>query len=332
MASVLPKVALIGTGGTIGSTGFHSLDLVEYLGPMLSIGQLLAKVPECAGVADVITVEHSVIGSDAIQVSDWLSLTRLIETTVHQHADLQGVVVTHGTATLEETAYFLNLALNVDIPVVLVGSQRPSTGLSSDVGMNLFGAVRVAASEAARDLGVLVVMNEQIHAAREVTKRSVFRLDAFDSPDVGILGHTDLDAIHIYRRPVRKHTTDTPFRVGELQSLPRVDIVMSYAGADAVPVDACVEAGAKGLVVASLAPGTAPPEQTTALVQAIEGGVTVAYTTRAGAGRTLKLEKTQAQGSITADNLNAQKARVLLMLALGQSTDREKLQRMFDEY
>jgi L-asparaginase len=332
MRATVPKVALIGTGGTIGSTGFHSLDLVEYLGPMLSIQELLAKVPECFEVADIVTVEHSVISSDAIGISDWLSLTRLIETTAREHADLAGIVVTHGTATMEETAYFLNLALNVDIPVVIVGAQRPITGLSSDASMNLFSAMRVAASEAVRGLGVLVVMNEQIHAARDVTKRAVFRLDAFESPSFGVLGHTDLDAIHIYRTPVRKHTTETEFSVGERQSLPRVDIVSSYADADGAAVEAFVAAGARGLVVSALAPGAAPPKQNGALLKAIDAGVAVVYTTRAGAGRTLKLAESQARGSITADNLNAQKARVLLMLALIEDADAARLQRIFDTY
>ena len=332
MNTRLPKIALIGTGGTIGSTGFHSLDLVEYLGPMMSIEELLARVPECAGVAEIVAVEHSVIGSDAIQVSDWLSLTRLIEATVKQDAAIDGVVVTHGTATAEETAYFLNLTLDVDVPVVLVGAQRPITGLSSDAGMNLLSGVRVAASASARGLGVLLVMNEQIHAAREVSKRSVFRLDAFQSPDFGVLGHTDLDEILIYRRPLRRHTTDSEFRVGDEQTLPRVDIVTSYAGADSVAVDAFVAADSKGLVVASLAPGTVPPKQTAALERAVERGVAVVYTTRAGAGRTLKLDKTQARGSLAADNLTAQKARVLLMLALLGGNDAERLTRIFHEY
>ena len=327
-----PSVAIIGTGGTIGSTGFHSLDLVEYRGPMVEIDALIAQVPELDQYADVITVEHSTVASDAITVDDWLSLSRLIDHTVSEHPGLSGVVVTHGTATLEETAYFLNLTLRCRLPVVLVGAQRPATGLSSDTRMNLLSAVRTAVSEGARGQGVLVVLNETIQAAREVTKSSVFRLDAFRTPDFGVLGHTDLDVIHWYRHVTRRHTYSSELGLDDETELPRVDIVPSYAGADGVAVDAFVAAGAVGLVVGSLAPGTAPPVQTEALTRAVSRGVAVVYSSRAGGGRVLDLPHGQASGSITADNLSPQKARVLLMLALRRTSETAALKRFFDEY
>ena len=172
-----------------------------------------------------------------------------------ERPDIAGFVITHGTATLEETAYFLHLALKTDKPVVLVGAQRPASALSTDAGMNLLGAIRVASAEAARGLGVLVVLNDEIQSAREVTKTSTYRLQTFRSPDFGALGHIDGDGVHIYRHPMRRHAPDTEFDVSKLDGLPRVDIAYSYAGADGTVVDALVAAGARGIVSAGLAPG-----------------------------------------------------------------------------
>ena len=332
MNNHLPKVAIIATGGTIASAGEHSLDIVEYDKDIYAAERLLQEIPEARGVADLLVVSHVTIGSDAIGPADWLTLHEKIEATAREHPDVSGFVITHGTATLEETAYFLNLTLKVDRPVVVVGAQRPITGISTDGPMNLLGAIRLAACEAARGLGVLVILNEEIHAARDVTKGSVFRLDAFRTPDFGVLGHTDLDDIRIYRQPTRRHTVGTEFDLSAVETLPTVGIVASYAGADRVAVEAFVAAGVEGLVVSSLAPGMAPPGQTSALRQAVEQGVVVAYSCRAGAGRVLKFHIHQVQGSIVADNLNPQKARVLMMLALTRSSQAEEIQRMFGEY
>ena len=327
-----PKVAIIATGGTIASAGEHSLDIIEYDKDIYTAERLLEEIPEARRVADLLVVSHVTIGSDAIGPNDWLTLHRKIEATAREHPDVGGFVVTHGTATLEETAYFLNLTLKIDRPVVVVGAQRPITGLSTDGPMNLVGAIRLAGCEAARGLGVLVVLNDEIHAAREVTKGSVFRLDAFRTPDFGVLGHTDLDEIRIYRQPTRRHTVASEFDLSEIETLPQVGVVASYAGADGVAVEAFVASGAKGLVISSLAPGMVPPAQTCALRKAVEQGVVVAYSCRAGAGRVLKFYIYQVEGSIVTDNLNPQKARVLLMLALTRTTQAEEIQRMFNEY
>src|SRR6202020_2162632 len=161
------------------------------------------------------------------------------------HPDLAGIVIGHGTATLEETAYFLNLTVKVAVPVVIVGAQRPSSALSSDAGMNLVNAIRVAASPEARDMGVLVVLNDEIHAAREVTKTATLRLQTFRTPDFGVLGHADGDAVVFYRQPLRRHAPDTEFDIRGLAGLPRVDIACAYAGGDGPAVRAFVAAGAQ---------------------------------------------------------------------------------------
>ena len=332
MSDHLPTVAIVATGGTIASAGEHSLDIIEYSKDIYPPERLLEEIPEARETANLVVVSQDTIGSDAIGPDDWLKLHQKIESTAREHPEVDGFVITHGTATLEETAYFLNLTVKIDKPIVVVGAQRPITGISTDGPINLVNAIRLAASKVARGLGVLVVLNDEIHAARDVTKRSVFRLNAFQTPDFGVLGHTDLDEILIYRRPTRRHTTNSEFDLSAVRKLPRVEIVSSYAGADGVAVDAFVEAGAVGLVVASLAPGTAPPEQSAALARAVDRGVVVAYSCRAGAGRVLKFHIQQVKGSIVADNLSPQKARILLALALTRVSKTAAIQDMFGQY
>ena len=244
-----------------------------------------------------------------------------------------GFVVTHGTATLEETAYFLNLVLKTPLPVVLVGAQRPKNALGSDAGPNLVNAVQVAASQEAHGLGVLVLLNEEIQAAREVTKTSTHRLETFRSPDLGMLGYADADGrVSIYRRPTRRHAPDTEFDLRGLDTLPRVDIASTYAGADETAVTAFVSAGARGIVMSSFAPGMVTPSQREALSIAQSNGVIIVQSTRAGSGRVLRRASMREQGIVAADNLNPQKARVLTMLALTVTDDPEKVQVMFNTY
>src|SRR5688572_4443281 len=245
-----PRVAVIGTGGTISSVGRDSLDVWQYMdhGKKLEADELVAEIPELATVADVVAVRHRAVGSPAIGPKDWLELNVLVHEVVRrERAD--GVVITHGTATLEETAYFLNLTAKVDVPIVVVGAQRPFSGLSSDARMNLVGAVRVAAAPEARGLGVLAVLNDEIQAAREVTKSSTLRLETFRSHDLGMLGYADPDGrVAIYRKPARRHAPDTEFDVRAAAELPRVDIAYSYAGADGTAVAAFTAAGARAIV------------------------------------------------------------------------------------
>jgi L-asparaginase len=283
--------------------------------------------------ADVVPVRFRAVSSAAVSPRDWLELNATVHAVVEREAPLDGVVITHGTATLEETAYFLNLTLDVDVPVVVVGSQRPASGLSSDAGMNLLGAVRVAGATEARGLGVLVLLNDEVQAAREVTKASTLRLETFRSHDVGMLGYADPDGrVAIYRRPTRRHAPGTEFDVRGLADLPRVDIAYSYAGADGTAIDAFVAAGARAIVSASLAPGTTTPAETAALLEARRRGVVVVLSSRAGSGRVLPRTVLRERGFVPADNLNPQKARVLAMLALTVSSDVLEIERIFGEY
>jgi L-asparaginase len=294
--------------------------------------EILARWPEASLVADVMAVRYRNIASPAIGFPEWKDLAALCRQLVRDHSNLAGIVIGHGTATLEETAYFLNLTVKVAVPVVLVGSQRPSSALSSDAGMNLVNAIRVAASPEARDMGVLVVLNDEIHAAREVTKTSTLRLQTFRTPDFGVLGHADGDAVVFYRRPVRRHAPDTEFDIAETIALPRVDISYSYAGGDGVAVRAFTAAGAKGIIAAGFAPGYCAPGEVEALKEAARQGIVVVQSTRAGSGRTFRGTRLQQAGFLIADNLTPQKARILLSLALAVTTDPETIMRMFRTY
>ncbi|MBV8936836.1 MAG: asparaginase, partial [Alphaproteobacteria bacterium] len=248
MATPLPRIAVIGTGGTISSLGSTSLDVLDYpdFGQKLTCEALLDRFPETRLVADPMPVTFRQVGSTEIGPKDWVEIRALIHRITEDESAVAGFVIPHGTATLEETAFFLNLTLATPRPVVLVGAQRPASALGTDAGMNLVNALRVAGSAEARGKGVLVVLNDEIHAARDVVKTSTYRVQTFRSVDFGALGHVDGDGVHFYRTPLGAHMPDTPFAALELNELPRVDIIYSYAGADGALVDAAAAAGARG--------------------------------------------------------------------------------------
>lgn len=330
-----PCIAVVGTGGSISTPGRHSLDLFEYgdYGRTVEVEELLSMFPELAANFDLRPLRFSAIVSIAMSVQDWLALHRTISDVAAGSPEISGIVVAHGTSTIEETAYFLHLTLKVDLPVVVVGAQRPPNGLSSDAGLNLVNAARVAASPEARGLGVLVLLNDEVHSAREATKTSNFRVSTFKAPDIGVLGYSDPDGVvAIYRRPVRRHTRGTEFDATALKELPRVDIVYSHVGADGYFIEAAVARGSRGIVVAGMPPGLQPPAQRQAMVEASRSGVLVVQSSRGGAGRVLARAKDVAAGIVSADNLNPQKARVLAMLALSVTDDRTEIRRMFAQY
>ncbi|HEX3864161.1 MAG TPA: asparaginase [Stellaceae bacterium] len=333
MATPLPRIAVIGTGGTISSLGASSLDVLDYpdFGQKLTCEALLDKFAETRLVADPVPVTFRQVGSTAIGPADWLELRATIHRLARQDSSLAGFVIPHGTATLEETAFFLNLTLAVSQPVVLVGAQRPASALGTDAGMNLVNALRVAGSAGARGLGVLVVMNDEIHPARDVVKTSTYRVQTFKSLDYGALGHVDGDGPHFYRAPAQAHMPDTPFAAREITGLPRVDIIYSYAGADGDLVEAAVKAGAKGLVSAGFAPGSPSPAQQAAFLQAAKAGTVVVQCSRA-TGRIAPRRRLRETGIVAGEDLTPQKARILLMLLLLETTDIGAIQQAFQAY
>jgi L-asparaginase len=327
-----PRIAVIGTGGTISSLGASSLDVLDYpdFGQKLSAEALLDRFAETRLVADPIPVTVRQVGSTEIGPTEWLELRALIHKIAHDEPATSGFVITHGTATIEETAFFLNLTLAVSQPVVLVGAQRPASALGTDAGMNLVNALRVAGSPEARAKGVLVVLNDEINAARDVVKTSTYRLQTFRSFDFGALGHVDGDGVHFYRAPLGAHMPDGPFAARDLsEPLPRVDIVYSYAGADGALVDAAVAADARGLVSAGFAPGSPTPEQRAAFERAAKAGVAVVQCSRAASGRVAPRRRLRETGIIAGEDLSPQKARILLMLALTTTTDIAAIQQLF---
>jgi L-asparaginase len=329
-----PRVAFIGTGGTIASLGDSALELQDYsaTGKVMHADEILARYPETALVADIVPVRYRNVPSTNIAFPEWKELVLLCDRLVAEYPGLAGIVIGHGTATLEETAYALSLTLKVTVPVVLVGAQRPASALSSDAGLNLVNALRVAGSPDARGLGVLVVLNDEIQAAREVTKTATLRMQTFRTPDFGVLGHADGDAIVFYRRPLRRCYPDTEFDIRPLSALPRVDIAYAYAGADGTAVRAFIAAGARGIISAGFAPGFAPPGDFDALREAVRRGLVVMQSTRAGSGRTFRGTRLREAGFVIADNLTPQKARILLALALTVTTDPDHITEIFQTY
>jgi len=329
-----PKIAFIGTGGTISSLGRGKLDIADYAAAdnRMQADQILAMFPEVQEVAEVIPVAFDNIISHNIYFDAWKRLVLLCDRLVMEMPGLAGIVIGHGTASLEETAYFLNLVLKVSVPVVLVGSQRPASALSTDAGLNLVNAVRTAASPAARGMGVLLLLNDEIHAAREVTKTSTFRMQTFRTPDFGVLGQADGDKVVFYRAPLRRRMPDTEFDIRALDALPRVDITYGYVGSDGAATRAFVAAGAKGIVSAGFAPGFPGTADQALLQEAVAAGIVVVLSTRAGSGRVYRGTKAREAGFLVADNLNPQKARLLLALALTRTDDPAEIARMFEAY
>lgn len=333
-AAERPRVALILTGGTIDSLGNDRLDIAWYIeaNKRLGPGELLRQVPEVEQIARVEEIAFRRLPSHALVDRDWLELGQTVQRLFDEdRAD--GVAISHGTNTLEETAYFLTLTLKTDRPVVLVGAMRPASAASTDGPLNLINAVRVAAAPASCGRGVLVVLNDTIHAARDVTKTATYRVQAFAGRDLGPLGYADADGrIVYYHRSSRRHTPDTEFDVRALAALPRVDVVVSYVGADGAMIDAAVAAGARGIVSAGTGAGRPTPAEDEAFTRAHAKGVVVCQCSRVGSGRVVRSPALTRRGFVAADNLAPWKARVLLALALSVTSDPGEIQRMFDTY
>ena len=337
MNAAKERVAVLGTGGSVATLGRDRLDLMDYdsFGTMLSLGSLLDLFPEIRELFEVFPVDYRVVSSTKISPPDWVNMVGRIHALVHGDPGLAGIVITHGTSTLEETAYFLDLTLKTSVTVVVCGAQRPPNGLITDAGMNILNSMRVAASREARDMGVLVVMNDEIHTARDVTKASTYGLGAFASRDAGPIGHVAPNGdVRVYRRPTRPNVPHTEFRVDPSQELPRVEVAYSYAGADGMAIRAItsMSAAPAAIVSAGMAPGVVTPGEDEALRAACAAGIVVVQSSRAGSGRVLQHHKSVGPGFVAGDNLTPQKARILVMLALTVTRSLPDIQEMFDRY
>ena len=330
-----PRVYVVATGGSISCVGASRTDLIDYNYPdrHLSIEEMLARIPEAGAVAEVRAEQFlNVYGGD-VSPAKWLELARRVNAIFRDDPAAAGVVVTHGTSTLEETAYFLNLTVKSPKPVVVTGAMRPPTAMSTDADMNLYDAIRVAADPLAAGKGVLVVLNNQILAARDAVKTSTSRLETFKSNELGVLGYADSDgSVVFYRTPARAHTADTEFDPDRLDALARVDIAYAYSGVDGVAVEALVKAGARGIVGAGLGSGSAPRAFLAALEAAAKQGVTVAIASQSFNGRVMAKRAFVERGFAVADNLAPRKTRILLMLALALPRTTEQIQRLIHRY
>jgi len=330
-----PLVYVIGTGGSISFVGDNRMDFIDYSysGKNLTIQEMLDRVPEVNDFARIRSEQYMNVGSADIYPPHWLELAKRINQIFREKPEVAGVAVSHGTATLEETAYFLNLTVKSDKPVVVTAAMRPPTGLSTDADINLINCIQVAACPQARGKGVLTILNNEIQAARDVTKADTHRLQTFKSNELGILGYADSDhRVVFYRAPTSVHTHQTEFSVDDISELPRVDIVYSYAGADGLIVRALVDAEVPGIVVAGLGAGSSPPELTKALGEASERGVVVVLSSQVGSGRVIMSRRIKDQGVVVSDNLAPKKARILLMLALTVTKDIGQIQQMAYSY
>jgi L-asparaginase len=328
----LPNVVILATGGTIAGAGVSSTGSA-YTSGKVKIDAMIDAVPNIRSLANLRGEQLANVGSQDMSVKVWLDLANRINELLKSN-DVDGIVITHGTDTQEETAYFLNLVVKSDKPVVLTGSMRPSTALSADGPLNMYNAVALAANPNAKGYGVMVVMNDDIHAARDVRKMISTPVHTFQSPQEGLIGTVIFGDVLFFHKPSGRHTTNSEFSVDGLKSLPRVDIVYGCADMSTDLIDIMIKAGAKGIVIAGVGDGNMNAGTLEAIKRATKAGVPVVRATRVPIGAVLiKGEVVDADyGSVSSDELNPQKARILLMLALSKNRSRDDLQRLFIEY
>jgi len=331
-APALPNIVVLATGGTI--AGAASSDVqAGYTSGQVGVEQLLAAVPQAKKLANLRGEQVANIGSQDMNDSVWIKLATRINALLAQ-PDVAGVVITHGTDTIEETAYFLNLVVKSTKPVVLTGSMRPSTALSADGPLNFYNAVGVAASPQAAGRGVLVVVNDWIHGAGSLTKTSTTAVQTFLSPISGLIGTVSYGQPEFYRGPVGKNTTTSEFSVDNSTVLPRVEIIMASENMDGAMINAAVAAGAKGIVIAGVGNGNMTAAAVTALAAQAKKGIVCVRSSRVttgNVGRNVEIDDDK-YGFVASLGLNPQKARVLLRLALTKTSDPKVIQRYFDEY
>lgn len=322
----LPKVVLFATGGTISNK----------TGGRLTVDELIKSVPDLDKRVRAEGTQFTNVASGQITMQNWLDLAKQINERLKKDAEIAGVVVTSGTDTLEELAYFLHLTVRDERPVVIVGSMRNPSTTGYEGVANLEDAFRVAADPASRGMGALVVLNDEINSAREATKTDSRLLSTFSSRDYGVLGSV-FDRVQYFRKPVRRHTAQSEFDVTRIEALPRVDVLLTYQGAPGDLIKAAVDNGAKGVVIAGAGVGAISGTQGEGTSYANSKGVVVVTTTRTGQGSAGTGGGGTGRGGepnyrVGGDDLQPVKARILLMLALATTTDVSQIARMFREY
>jgi len=326
------NIAIIATGGTISGAGESSIES-KYSASKVDIDKIIKAIPGITDLANIKSEQLLQVNSQDMNDVIWLKIAHKVNKLLSKNS-VDGVVITHGTDTLEETAYFLNLVVKSKKPVVLVGSMRPSTSLSADGSLNLYNAVALASNESAINQGVLVLLNDEIYAARDVAKTHTTNVASFKSPNSGAIGQVHYGKTDIYYSPLRLHTAKTVFNVKKLESLPKVDVIYSHAAQDAGVVDYLVKSGSKAIIVAGVGDGNVNQEVLKSLVKAKERGVIIVRSSRLGSGIVVPNSEINDSelGFVTADNLSPQKARILAIMALTKTNDVEKIRKMFKTY
>ena len=327
-----PNIVILATGGTIAGAAATGTQ-AGYTSGAVTIDAMIAAVPGIKDMANIKGEQVSNVGSQDMSFDIMLTLAKRINELMNK-SDVDGIVVTHGTDTMEETAFFLNLVVKGDKPVVMVGSMRPSTAVSADGPLNLYNAIGVAGDPNAKGRGILVVMNDWIHAAHSLTKTSTTAIQTFQSPLRGLVGVASYGKNDFYNTPEWKHTSGSEFNVAEVTKLPRVDIVFACADMSADLIDASVANGAKGIVIAGVGNGNMNKASLDAAANAVKKGVVVVRSTRVATGtvgRNVEVNDDEL-GFVASDELNPQKARILLSLALLKQRTNGEIQKLFMTY
>lgn len=329
-AADLPSITILATGGTIAGSGKSAVSSAYQAG-QLTIDTLIEAVPEMKNLANIKGEQVVKIGSQDMSDEVWLKLAKTINS---QCQDTDGFVITHGTDTMEETAYFLDMTVKCEKPVVLVGAMRPATEKSADGPLNLYNAVVVATDKDSAGRGVLVAMNGVVLGARDVTKTSTTAVQTFTSPNFGALGYIHNSKVDYERSPESKHTVNTPFNVDNLTSLPKVGIVYAYSNMPTEPLKALLDAGYQGIVAAGVGNGNVNGANLALLEQAAKNGVAVVRSSRVPTGYTTRDAEVDDSkyGFSASGTLNPQKARVLLQLALTKTKDPAVIQQYFETF
>jgi len=332
-AWALPKIKVLATGGTIAGAQATQAD-AGYKSGTFSVDDLIKAVPQLKDIAELSGEQVANIGSQTMNHEVWLKLAKRVNEVLKGSTD--GVVITHGTDTMEETAYFLSLVVKSDKPVILVGSMRPATAISADGPANLYNAVALAVNPLAKGRGPLVVLNDEIHYAREAQKTNATALDTFKSPNRGRAGVMNTGKAYFFSPNVMVHSMKSEFSVDGkgVNDLPRVEVVYSYANLGRDGIDFLVGKGVKGIVLAGVGDGNSTDAAIAALADAAKKGIVVVRSSRTGSGlvvRNVEVDDDKL-GFVAGMELSPQKARILLMLGLMKTNDPKKLQEMFAKY
>ena len=326
-----PTVMVLGTGGTLASLGEHNTS-ATYQSAEISVDTLVQDIPNIEQIATVKTEQIAQVNSEHMTIAIWIKLAKRLDE-LAQDTSIDGFVITHGTDTMEETAYFVNLVVNTNKPIVFTGAMRPANAISADGVRNLYNAIVLAASPKAAGKGALITLNDSIHQSRDVTKLNTKTLDSFRSPELGLLGYIDYSNVYFYRDTMCRHTLHSEFDIKQIKYLPQVHIIYGYVDNDACFVDAAVEHGSKGIISAGVGLGHQSKATEQALIHARKQGVIVVRCSRAKNGIIAREPDMDDRNDLVVSYmLSAQKARILLAVTLTKTNNTAEIQRIFTEY